>query len=547
MWRKVAAGVLAAACVAASAACSKSPEDVAPEERNFPEAVGYAVGSTPLTTNAATLDGAVSNTREVVSRVLPGAFLVGPDGQLFPNTDLVTTEELPGSPRQIRYTFNSKSAWSDGRPMVCDDLLLSWAAGLHTDYFNAYAPLSDMVTKLDCKAGSREATITLKEGVDDGWRGLFSAGTILPAHVVAKHANVPDMVAALNNQNPEELDRIAKSWESVFDLDPKATIDGAVQLSSGPYKLSSFAEHGGLLLVPNEHWWGDMPHIKQIMVWPRDTDYAKLREEKKLQLADLHGGEDVAWAKDQEGLPAMKTELRSGNLIDQLSISDQGTLATPEMRLAFNACLDREAIAKASSSTAGVQVKAATTRLLPGTHPSFGKMKEFEDAYLHPNPEAAAPLSGMTIRVAYHEQDKRYAAMVKAMADSCGKVGVTVIDATKELGPMADLSVLRGGKPDPTGMTVPEAPKADLFLHAVNPDLIFQGIGTRQGTTEADLGPREALVGAEKRLWESVPTLPLAVQPRSFVTSERVGNVVINTSESGLGWNMDRWTDSESE
>lgn len=534
-WRKTAAAVMAAVCVAATAACSSEPEDVAPEERNFPKAVGVAIGSTPLTTNAATLDGAVAGTREVISRVLPGAFFFGPDGQLIPNSDLLTTEELPGTPRQIRYTFNSKSAWSDGRPMVCDDLLLSWAAGLHTDHFNAYSPLTDIVTKLDCQAGSREATVTLKDGVDDGWRGLFPAGTILPAHIVAQHADVPDMVAALTEQQPEELDRIAHAWETIFDLDPTQQIDEQVQLSSGPYKLSSFAEHGGLLLVPNEHWWGDKPHIEQIMMWPRNANYAQLREERKLHLADLHGGEEAEWAAPAENLPAMKTVTRTGTLIDQLTISVVGTLATPEARLAFNACLDREKVAAASGSVAGVDVKPAATRLLPGDHPAFGNVKQLEQAYLHADAAAAQPLAGSTIRVAYHDSDARYAAMVKSMADSCAEHGITVVDVTKELGDKADLSALK------------VAPKADAFLHAINPDLVFQGIGTRQGTVHADLGPREALIEAEKALWDTVPTIPLSVQPRTFVTSDRVGNVVINTSESGLGWNMDRWTDSESE
>ena len=55
----------------------------------------------------------------------------------------------------------------------------------------------------------------------------------------------------------------------------------------------------------------------------------------------------------------------------------------------------------------------------------------------------------------------------------------------------------------------------------------------------------DALRRQENWLWREIPILPLSAQPRSFAIDQRVGNVVMYTGLSGIGWNMDRWSVDE--
>ena len=45
----------------------------------------------------------------------------------------------------------------------------------------------------------------------------------------------------------------------------------------------------------------------------------------------------------------------------------------------------------------------------------------------------------------------------------------------------------------------------------------------------------------EEQLWESVPSIPVAAQPRAFIVHRDVEGVLPYTGVSGIGWNMDRW------
>lgn len=50
-----------------------------------------------------------------------------------------------------------------------------------------------------------------------------------------------------------------------------------------------------------------------------------------------------------------------------------------------------------------------------------------------------------------------------------------------------------------------------------------------------------ALRTLEQELWEELPSIPIAAQPRTFIVDRAVTGVVPYTGPAGIGWNLDRW------
>ena len=78
-------------------------------------------------------------------------------------------------------------------------------------------------------------------------------------------------------------------------------------------------------------------------------------------------------------------------------------------------------------------------------------------------------------------------------------------------------------------------PVADALLISAEPAFEY-------GHVSASTEDQEELRKAEEMLWQEVPTVPLASQPRVFIMDTTVDNVAIGTTRSGIGWNMDRWS-----
>ena len=74
----------------------------------------------------------------------------------------------------------------------------------------------------------------------------------------------------------------------------------------------------------------------------------------------------------------------------------------------------------------------------------------------------------------------------------------------------------------------------DAMLRPVNPQTEY----TIPSTRAADL---DAMRKRETELWDELPSLPLAAQPRSFAVDRKLTNVIVYTGPTGIGWNMDRW------
>lgn len=566
---RVAAILTAAATIVSG--CSSSETE--PKDPTALDYFGYQLPVPLVTTNAATKIGDSLKMQRLSGRLFPGAFIPGPSGQRIPNTDLVNTQVLPAPQRQVIYTLSDKAVFSDGEPVTCDDYALAFAAGSNPDVFSSHMPQMQQVERVDCTPGSKQFTVVFQQGKGGRWRELFGAGTVLPAHAVAKRLGMEtaDLTKGLEARDPDLLGRTAEIWRFGFAL---GKFDPELQVSFGPYKIESVGADGEVVLVANDKYYGDAPGIPKIVVWPSTKDSAELQKAGALMVGDLSDhnpdwfnaapdsdeganaddvrtGKDGKDAEESEASAAGETagtasasgdpnapenhqELQTviGEMTDTLIFASAGQWAYHDNRQALAKCVDIRAVAKASSQEAGIELPPSPVHVLTQNDPMSARLGDIANPHLDVDIEGARVASGLELHVGYNVPNKRMAAMVEAMRKSCEPAGISIVDVTANGKTRGDLLTEEPewnaeGQPDRKG-------KIDAFLGAVDPMSEYESATSRSEELQS-------LRAEEKRLWDEVPSIPLSAQPRTFIVDNSIKNVVVYTGPVGIGWNMDRW------
>jgi peptide/nickel transport system substrate-binding protein len=232
VWCRRAAAVAVAATLVAGGsawltACSGSASDQ----------IDYVVDGTLVSYNTNTVAGAASAGAQAFARTLTGFGYHGPDGQVVADHDFGTVSVVGGAPLVLDYQIADNAVYSDGRPITCDDLVLTWAAqsgrfpGFDAASRAGYADIANV----DCQPGQKKARVSFapdRNVVD--YAQLFTATSLMPSHVIGDELGV-DVTTALLSNNMPVVDRIAQVWNTTWDLKPG--IDLKHFPSSGPYKI----------------------------------------------------------------------------------------------------------------------------------------------------------------------------------------------------------------------------------------------------------------------------------------------------------------------
>lgn len=532
--KKVITSCVSAIALAASACSGQSSEEETASVPQEPESYGYfgyQVNSRLATTNAGTSFGDVTSAGLLSTRLYPGLFVPGPSGELIPNADLVETEELPpvagSDQRSVQLTLEEDAVFSDGAPVTCDDYLLAYVAGTHPAEFASHMPLMNDIADFNCEPHGKRFTLTFNKDQGQRWRHMFGAGTIMPAHALAKKSglSVMELNAALTVEDMQALAPVAEEWRYGFSV-AKDQLDPELQVSFGPYVIDKVGDEGEIILKANEKYFGDAPAEEHVVVWPSDADAQKLADKGALRVVDA-ASENLDWldsTKDESGESPYEVTPMVGELTDTLTLSEAGVFAEPWARESFAACVDQQAVAQVSSAASGVEVPPAYLRTVSATNPVAGGLDKVGKQHQGTDLAKAGDLNGTTIKVGYLGPDKRYAAMVEQLRASCEPAGITIEDASAEFMSQHYLEM------DPETW----APTVDAFLGPVDPQ-------TEYSTVESSMKNSAELKKTEEALWKDVPSIPLSAQPRVFLVRRDVEGVLPYTGVSGIGWNMDRW------
>ncbi|MEU2037680.1 ABC transporter substrate-binding protein [Nocardia niwae] len=558
-------GALAAGTLAAGLMVGCSSKNQVPS-------IGYATDATIATYNGGSTLGASSGSPAVFSRVLTGFFYTGPDGQQVADTDFGTAKEVPGESQTIQYRLNPDGVYSDGVPTSCDDLVLAWAArsGRYTKpgdrgpvpLFDAASTSGyDAIERVDCQPGSRDATVVFRPGRRYlPWRTLFTAGELMPAHIAARVANVPNVVSALQTGDPNALGRIAEFWNTGWTIPPDGRLDLSRFPSSGPYRIESFGSEDGLVLVANERWWGNKPATGRIVLWPKTFDLKKKVGDNAVGVLDI-GAQSV---KDLN-LNGFSVQTLPGRGVEQLVLATGGVFASVEARRAFALCLPRQTL----FDKLGKAPDAPKTGL--GSGPLNAHVVQ-QDSLFYPavigasknysggdvtNATRAVAASGApnpTVRIGYVAPDDRRAQTVALIAEACKPAGITVVDAGA---PDFTPARLTEGKVDAVlGSTAAAPGPAGSLAGVAATSALRTGSGLNFGrfgngrydaiTDQLGADDNSAvqlnlLTEAENLLWAELPSIPLFATPRTIAFGKGLRNGIAAPTQAGSGWNMDRW------
>ncbi|MFT3662523.1 MAG: ABC transporter substrate-binding protein [Gordonia sp. (in: high G+C Gram-positive bacteria)] len=519
--------------------------------------------------NVNTVDGYASGAIMALARVLPGFTYLGPDGQVVADRDIGTVVPEAGSSLTLTYTFDEKAVWSDGAPMVCDDLLLAATAmgGKAAGFTPATTAGYRDIARVDCRPGEKSAVVTFTRGRDYAeWRALFGVGTLLPAHVVARKAGVDDIVAALTDRRRETLGRIAEAWNTGFTLQPGKPVDEKLLLSAGPYRVGEYAADGALRLVVNDKWWGERAAISRITVWTRGRGGEKALNDGSIEVVesgDLTAGDRLKGrtVKKLDG-----TENRAGAddprplSVTQLVLAGSGVAADRPVRQAFASCVPRDALARrfgANGVVWSMRTVAPANALGGALNGQFARRYPRADVSraraLLGSKREGARRPARNLRLGYVAPDPVAEALVKQIVDSCQAAGLTVTDASSaELTPAAlgtDVDVLltrgaTGSAAAGSASTFPDAYQLfgddPLNLSGFR-DPKASGAINDLSLTSSDSARLPLVRDAETAAWETLPSIPLFGTVRVREHSDGVEQVVPGMARTGTGWNMDRW------
>jgi peptide/nickel transport system substrate-binding protein len=537
------AAVLAAAAPGTLTACSGSAAGQ----------IDYIVDGTLVSYNSNTVTGAASAGAQAFARTLTGFGYHGPDGQIVGDHDFGTISIVGGSPLVLDYQIADNAVYSDGKPVTCDDLVLTWAA--QSGRFPGFDAASQAgyvdVAAIDCQPGQKKARMSFapdRNIVD--YTQLFAATTMMPSHVIADELGI-DVTGALMRNDMPAIGRIAQLWNTTWDLKPGLE-PGAIAKhfpSSGPYKIESVLDGGAVVLVANDRWWGAKPMTKRVTVWPEKVDIQDRVNDRSADVVDVADGSSGTLATPDD---YRRTDSPSDG-IEQLIFAPRGPLADVAARRALALCTPRDVIAR----DAGAPI--ANARLHPASEDAIGRAENVPEAgqFLKANPDAARGALGgkpLAVRIGYRAPNARLAAIVGAIAKACAPAGITVSDVTSEsTGPQTlrdgKIDVLLAGTGGATGSGSTGSSGMDAYaLHTGNGNNLpgytngqIDGIISALVVSADPADLARLLAQSAPVLWADMPTLPLYRQRRTLLASKKMYAVGSNPSRWGAGWNMDRW------
>ncbi|MFC9896511.1 ABC transporter substrate-binding protein [Nocardia sp. NPDC127579] len=553
-------GVVAAGASVAALAAGCSSKNQVPS-------IGYAVDAVIASYNGGSTLGASSGAAAVFGRVLTGFYYTGPDGQQVADTDVGTAKEVPGETQTIQYRLNPDGVYSDGVPTSCDDLYLTWAARSGRFTAPGGGPLFDAastagyadIERVECQPGSKDATVVFRpDRYYQYWRNLFTAGELMPSHVAARAANLPNAVTAVQTGDAAGIGRLAEFWNTGWKL--SAGLDVTRFPSSGPYRIESFGPAEGLVLVANERWWGNKAATGRIVVYGRSAELGAKIGDGSVSVVDIGGG-SVAGLN----LDGFSTRTVPGRGAEQLVLGTGGVFASADARRGFALCVPRQELYNQLGRAqdlpkTGLGSGPLNSRTVQQDSLYYPAVTAAAEKYKNTDIAAAtaaltaAKAAGQTIRIGYLGPDERRARTVAVIAEACKPAGITVVDAGAA---DFDPGALAAGKVDAVLGGTAAAPGPAGAQSAVFATSAFRtgnglnfgrfGNGRYDSITDQLAADDNStvqlnlLTEGENLLWAEMPSIPLFATPRTIAFADGLQNGVASSAQAGTGWNMDRW------
>jgi peptide/nickel transport system substrate-binding protein len=277
--------------------------------------------------NVLNTGGATYSVLDIAGALLPGVFIIQPDGTTALNSALVTSAEKIGdSPQTVKYTINPKATWSDGTAISADDFSYTWKALDPRQCPKCQAANTagyDRIKSVRGTDGGKTVTVVFDQAYVD-WKALFSP--FLPAHVAATYGST------------DTPDGLAKSFnEGLAKTAPK--------FSAGPFKIEEVAADGSIVMTRNDKWYG-RPAMLDKLIFRLITDVSQQPTSLANHEVDvIYPNPQVDIVQQVEELPSVRYQVTAGASMHQIWLNlNAAVMKDVALRKAIFQAVDVQAI-----------------------------------------------------------------------------------------------------------------------------------------------------------------------------------------------------------
>lgn len=520
--------------------------------------------------NGNTSDGNSSANFVVLNPVLFGFWQFAPDGSVQPQPDFGTYQKTSDSPLTVKYTFNAKAVWSDGKPIDCDDAMMTWMAnsGLTGDKGFSYASKTGYqdMNKPDCKAGDKTFTIVYKKTFAD-WSSMFGPGAILPAHVVEQQAGMTktfiDYASGTVSPALASDPAIAKAinfYNTGWQLNP-GQLKKPEMPAAGPYQFDNWVAGQSMTLTLNPKWWGTPPRLSRIVL----RYIGGSAQSQALQNGEVNAMDPQPQVDIVKQLQALGSQVKFSThdqyTFEHLDFNFKTVFKDKNLREAFAKCVPRQQIIDNLIKPVNPNVQIMQSRYIFPFQPTYSQFATGVGGQAYntvdiAGAKALVAASGVkqpiTVRIGWRKDqqvNKRRADTLTLLQSSCNQAGFKVVDAgtptffSKEW-PNGQFDVAMfawAGSPLVTGSdgiyTTGGGNNPDGYSNPQVDSL------TTQLDQELDKDKQVQIIKQiDTTLWTDLATIPLYAFPAVLATGANVQGVVYNPTQADLSWNAQDWS-----
>jgi peptide/nickel transport system substrate-binding protein len=512
--------------------------------------------------------------QEILDTVWPQPYITNAALKPVLNTQLISSVKLTTNPQTVTYVLNPKAVWQDGTPINADDFIYNYQAqsgnSAYTDVGNqpydsasssGYSQIASVTGSnppngAACAPGSaadRNAglcpngmTVTVKYSTPYAdWQGLFA--NLVPAHIAR-----------------------TVGWNTGFS--------GAAQTISGSwYSIQSYTNNQSVVLVRNPKYWGTPGKLDKIVFqfFSDDTQEVPALQNNEVQIINP-ATVNTSMIQSAAQVPDVTRVTAPGLEFEHFDFNQSDPyLAKLAVRQAIAYGTNRKEIISHTVGEVSSGVVPLGNRMYVASQPQYVNngaqyatlntskaesllsglgFKKGSDGYYQPN---YGPLKGQDLSFTIQstsgnttrsETEQLFQAQMKTIGikiniqnyDANTFFGTNLPNGTYQIAEFAWLSspFVSGNQSIYCSYTN-TANCGQNWIHYANPQvdkLLAAGSSATSPSQEtADFN------AADKILWSDMATLPLYQKPQYFAWSNKYGNLIPNTSESGIPWNANLW------
>jgi peptide/nickel transport system substrate-binding protein len=513
--------------------------------------------------NVNTVEGNQSKNAVVDGPVLQGFWVSAPDGSIQANTEFGFYEKVSDDPLTVRYSINSQAVWSDGEPIDCDDITLTWLAksgvtggsGFQVSSTSGYQDMNAPA----CKAGDKDFTITYKRPFAD-WAAMFGSMEILPAHIVeARGQMTKTFIDYVGTPTSEDLAKAIEFYNTGWQFNA-GELNKDIIPSSGPYLIDSWVAGQTLILKANPSWWGSTPKAESIVLMYMTGD--------AMAQALQNGNIDVMSPQPQVDIVNQLKKLgdeivyspEDQYAFEHLDFNFGTVFADEKVRKAFAKCVPRQQIVDNLIKPQNADAQVMQSNFIYPFQPEYGEYIQGTgaDAYSQQDIAGAKKLLeeadkvGTTVRIGWQKDpkalNKRRADTIALLQNACTQAGFTIVDAGTDTffdkewpAGTWDVSMFAwSGSPLVTGTDgrydTDGAENRGKYSNEDVDDLITER------DQETDRSRQLALQKQiDTLLWRDLATIPLYTFPGIYAAATDITGVQYNATQADLTWNAQDW------